>query len=90
MTYSRELRPRNAVSSNIPADTAMGEPAFRFGNPYFLEPSVDKLLWRAQIKSNLSIVSGNHTFKIGEASGSTPSTIRSFAAFSPAGISSAR
>jgi Carboxypeptidase regulatory-like domain/TonB-dependent Receptor Plug Domain/TonB dependent receptor len=65
VTYARELRPRNAVSSNIPADTAMGEPAFRFGNPYFLEPSVDELLWRAQIKNNLSIVSGNHTFKIG-------------------------
>ena len=56
VTYARELRPRNAVTSNVPADTGMGDPAFRFGNPYFLEPSVDELLWRAQIKNNLSIV----------------------------------
>ena len=65
VTYARELRPRNAVASNVLADTAMGDPAFRFGNPFFLQPNVDELLWRAQIKNNLSIVSGAHTFKVG-------------------------
>src|SRR5687767_4750019 len=65
VTYARELRPRNAVPSNVPPDTSMGDPVFRFGNPYFLHPSVDELLWRTQIKNNLSIVSGRHTFKVG-------------------------
>lgn len=65
VTYARELRPRNAVASNIPADTGMGDPAFRFGNPFFLEPNVDELLWRMQIKNNLSMVKGRHTFKVG-------------------------
>ena len=65
VTYARELRPRNAVESNVPPDTGMGDPAFRFGNPYFLHPSVDELLWRTQIRNNLSIVSGRHTFKVG-------------------------
>jgi hypothetical protein len=65
VTYARELRPRNAIPSNIPADTAMGDPAFRFGNPYFLEPNVDELLWRLQIKNNVSKVKGRHTFKAG-------------------------
>lgn len=65
VTYARELRPRNAVSSSVLADTGMGDPAFRFGNPYFLQPAVDELLWRTQIKNNFSIVSGRHTFKVG-------------------------
>ena len=66
VTYARELRPRNAVDSNVPPDTGMGDPvAFRFGNPYFLHPSVDETLWRTQIKNNLSIVAGRHTFKVG-------------------------
>ena len=65
VTYARELRPRNAVESNVPPDTGMGDPAFRFGNPYFLHPNVDELLWRTQIKNNLSIVAGRHTFKVG-------------------------
>ena len=35
-TYAREERPRSAVPSNIPADTAMGDPTtFRFGHPFF-------------------------------------------------------
>src|SRR5678816_3233758 len=43
-SYSRELRPRAAVDSNVPADTAMGfgtdaAPTFRFGFPFFLEPN---------------------------------------------------
>ena len=65
VTYARELRPRNAVASNVPPDTGMGDPAFRFGNPYFLHPAVDELLWRWQIKNNLSMVAGRHTFKVG-------------------------
>ena len=65
-SYSRELRPRSAVESNIPADTAMGfVTTFRFGNPFFMEPNVDELLWRTQVKDNFSIVSGNHTLKFG-------------------------
>ena len=45
-SYQREVRPRAAVSSKIPADTAMGPfdnslPVFRFGAPFFLEPTVD-------------------------------------------------
>ncbi|HYK22020.1 MAG TPA: TonB-dependent receptor, partial [Pyrinomonadaceae bacterium] len=37
-SYSRELRPRSAVPSNVPADTAMGfVTTFRFGFPFFLE-----------------------------------------------------
>jgi Carboxypeptidase regulatory-like domain len=65
-TYSRENRARTAVQSNLAADTAMGfGPSFRFGNPFFLQPNVDELIWRTQIKDNLSIVSGTHTFKVG-------------------------
>src|SRR5438132_4319895 len=43
-SYTRELRPRAAISSNIPADTGAGggfnasDPSFRFGNPFFLQP----------------------------------------------------
>lgn len=65
-SYSRELRPRSAIPSNIPADTAMGfVTTFRFGNPFFLQPNVDELLWRTQVKDNFSIVTGNHTLKFG-------------------------
>jgi outer membrane receptor protein involved in Fe transport len=65
-SYSRELRPRNAVASNVPADTGVGfGPSFRFGNPFFLQPAVDELLWRTHVKDNFSIISGNHTFKVG-------------------------
>ena len=65
VTYTRELRPRNAIPSNIPADTGMGDPAFRFGNPFFIAPNVDESLWRLQIKNNVSMVKGRHTFKVG-------------------------
>jgi hypothetical protein len=65
-TYSRENRPRTAVDSPIAADTGMGfSPTFRFGNPFFLQPNVDELIWRTQLKDNVSIVSGKHTFKVG-------------------------
>ena len=65
-SYSRELRPRNAITSNLLADTAVGfSPSFRFGNPFFLQPNVDELLWRTDIKDNFSIISGNHNIKFG-------------------------
>jgi hypothetical protein len=65
-SYSRELRPRSAIESNVPADTAMGfDTTFRFGNPFFLAPNVDELLWRTQVKDNFSIITGDHTIKIG-------------------------
>ena len=65
-SYSRELRPRSAIPSNIPADTAMGfDTTFRFGFPFFLAPNVDELLWRTQVKDNFSIITGDHTIKVG-------------------------
>jgi len=65
-TYGRESRPRRAVESNLTADTGMGfGPTFRFGNPFFLQPGVDELLWRMQFKDNLSLVWGRHTTKFG-------------------------
>lgn len=65
-SYTRELRPRAAVASNVPADTAMGfATTFRFGTPFFLEPTVDELIWRTDLKDNFSIVHGNHTIKFG-------------------------
>ena len=70
-TYGREERPRSAIPSNVPADTAMGgffsaaEPTFRFGSPFFLGPNVDETFWRTQIKDNFSIVTGGHTIKFG-------------------------
>jgi hypothetical protein len=70
-SYTRELRPRLAIPSSVPADTGAGggfnptETSFRFGSPFFLEPKVDETLWRTDVKDNLSIVSGNHTVKLG-------------------------
>jgi hypothetical protein len=65
-SYTRELRPRNAITSNVPADTAMGfATTFRFGHPFFLNPTIDELLWRTDAKDNFSIVHGNHTIKVG-------------------------
>jgi hypothetical protein len=65
-TYSRENRERTAVQSPLAADTAMGfAPTFRFGNPFFLQPNIDEMIWRTQIKDNLSIVAGQHTVKLG-------------------------
>ena len=65
-TYGREVRPRSATPSNVPADTAMGfATTFRFGNPFFIAPNVDETFWRAQFKDNFSVVAGNHTAKFG-------------------------
>jgi hypothetical protein len=65
-SYSRELRPRSAVTSNILADTGIGfVPSFRFGNPFFMQPNVDELLWRTHLKDNFTVITGNHTIKVG-------------------------
>jgi len=65
-SYTRELRPRNAIASNVPADTAMGfATSFRFGSPFFLNPTIDELLWRTDLKDNFTVVTGNHTVKFG-------------------------
>ncbi len=54
-TYSRETRPRTAVGSGLAADTGIGfGPSFRFGDPFFLQPNVDELIWRTQFKDNIS------------------------------------
>lgn len=65
-TYSRESRPRSTIPSNIPADTAIGFATnFRFGSPFFIQPNVDELMWRTQIKDNFSIIKGRHNIKFG-------------------------
>ena len=65
-TYSRENRPRNAIDKSAVPDTAAGfGPTFRFGKPFFLDPAIDELLWRTQIKDNFSVIHGKHTMKVG-------------------------
>jgi Carboxypeptidase regulatory-like domain/TonB-dependent Receptor Plug Domain len=65
-TYSRESRPRTSAGSGLTADTGVGfVPSFRFGDPFFLQPNVDELIWRTQLKDNISLVTGTHTFKVG-------------------------
>ena len=65
-TYARETRPRAAINSSSVPDTAIGfAPNFRFGQPFFLEPGVDELFYRTDIRDNFSIIHGKHTFKFG-------------------------
>jgi hypothetical protein len=65
MTYARENRPRMANPSSVP-DTAMGfGTTFRFGQPFFLEPSTDELFWRTDARDNITYVHGKHTAKFG-------------------------
>ena len=65
-TYSRENRPRGATPSNVPADTAAGfATTFRFGNPFFLQPGIDELFWRTQVRDSFSMVEGDHSIKFG-------------------------
>ena len=65
-TYSRETRPRAAIDPTSVPDTALGfSPNFRFGQPFFLEPTVDELIDRHDIRDNISVVHGKHTFKFG-------------------------
>src|SRR3989449_9821961 len=65
-SYQREIRPRAATPSKIPADTGIGfGPTFRFGNPFFLNPNIDETIWRTQLRDNFSIIHGKHNFKLG-------------------------
>ena len=65
-TYSRETRPREAINTSAVPDTAIGFfPNFRFGQPFFLEPNVDELIYRSDIRDNFSVVKGKHTWKFG-------------------------
>jgi hypothetical protein len=65
-TYAREARPRNTINPSSVPDTAMGFATnFRFGEPFFLEPSVDELFYRTDIRDNFSVIKGKHTFKFG-------------------------
>jgi hypothetical protein len=65
-TYARENRPRNAINPTSVPDTAMGfGTTFRFGQPFFLEPNVDEVFWRTDIRDNFSLIRGKHTWKFG-------------------------
>ena len=65
-TYSRETRPRETINTSSVPDTAMGfSPNFRFGQPFFLEPNVDELIYRSDIRDNFSLIRGKHTWKFG-------------------------
>jgi len=70
-SYTREQRPRKATPSSLAADTGAGggfnpnEVSFRFGNPFFLQPAIDELLWRTDARDNFSVISGNHNIKFG-------------------------
>jgi outer membrane receptor for ferrienterochelin and colicin len=65
-TYSRENRPRSSSNTSAVPDTAMGfGTTFRFGQPFFLEPGVDEVFWRTDIRDNFSVIKGNHTWKFG-------------------------
>ena len=65
-TYAREARPRGAINPSSVPDTAMGfSPNFRFGQPFFLEPTIDELFYRTDIRDDFSIIRGKHTWKVG-------------------------
>ena len=81
-TYAREERPRSAVESNVPADTAMGfVTTFRFGHPFSSDPNVDETFWRTQIKEILSIGVRCHTINL-VGGGCTVATRKSIRGFS--------
>ena len=66
VSFSREDRPRAAVDSKVPADTAMGfGTTFRFGAPFFLEPGVDETFKRVQVRDAFSVLAGKHAIKFG-------------------------
>jgi hypothetical protein len=65
-TYARENRPRGTSNPSSVPDTAMGfGPTFRFGQPFFLEPAVDELFYRTDVRDNFSLIQGKHTWKLG-------------------------
>src|SRR5467141_5470274 len=70
-TYARENRPRNATNPTAVPDTNIGSAnsptafAFRFGQPFFLEPTIDEVFWRTDMRDNFTVVHGKHTIKAG-------------------------
>ena len=70
-TYARENRPRNASNPTSVPDTNIGSAnsptsfAFRFGQPFFLEPTIDELFWRTDVRDNFTVIRGKHTIKTG-------------------------
>jgi carboxypeptidase family protein/TonB-dependent receptor-like protein len=67
-TYGRENRPRAATNESAVPDTGVGfSPSFRFGQPFFLEPTVTEIFWRTDLHDNFSIIHGKHTIKFGAA-----------------------
>lgn len=64
--FAREARPRFYDGPDLPdvtIGTFAGDISYRFGQPFFLPtPQVDK---RIQITNNLSVTSGQHSFKFG-------------------------
>jgi Carboxypeptidase regulatory-like domain/TonB-dependent Receptor Plug Domain len=65
-TYSRETRPRETINTSSVPDTAVGfVPNFRFGQPFFLEPNVDELIYRSDVRDNFSVIRGKPTWKFG-------------------------
>ena len=67
-TYGRENRPRAATNQSAVPDTGIGfVPSFRFGQPFFLEPTVTEVFWRTDLHDNFSIIHGKHTIKFGGA-----------------------
>ena len=67
-TYGRENRPRAATDQSAVPDTGIGfVPSFRFGQPFFLEPTVTEVFWRTDLHDNFSIIRGKHTIKFGGA-----------------------
>jgi len=70
-TYARENRPRNAINPTSVPDTNIGSVnsptsfAFRFGQPFFLEPTIDEIFWRTDARDNFTAIRGKHTVKFG-------------------------
>jgi outer membrane receptor for ferrienterochelin and colicin len=70
-TYARENRPRNATDPKSVPDTNIGSAnsptsfAFRFGQPFFLEPTIDEVFSRTDIRDNFTTIRGKHTVKLG-------------------------
>ena len=67
-TYGRENRPRAATDQSAVPDTGIGfAPSFRFGQPFFLEPTVTEIFWHTDLHDNFSVIHGKHTIKFGGA-----------------------
>src|SRR6267143_3890502 len=70
-TYARENRPRNATDPTSVPDTNIGSAssptafAFRFGQPFFLEPTINEVFWRTVVRDNFTVIRGKHTIKAG-------------------------